>query len=86
MSRRTPSKFQCLVLDAEGDYAEFEDADVVGNAKREPDVREIMSLLDYSADSVVANLIAIDPTDRPRFLAKLLPEISKLRAETGRPP
>jgi HAD superfamily hydrolase (TIGR01484 family) len=77
--------FQCLVLDAEGDYAEFEGADVVGNAKREPDVREIMSLLDSSGDSVVANLIAVDPADRPHVLAKLLPEISKLRAGTGRP-
>jgi hypothetical protein len=30
--------------------------------------------------NVVANLLAIDPADRPRFMAKLLPEIAKLRA------
>jgi hypothetical protein len=77
--------FQCLVIDAEGDYAEWEDATIVGTAKREPDVNEIMNHLEKPGESVVANLIAIDPADRPRFLAKILPEISKFRAETGRP-
>jgi HAD superfamily hydrolase (TIGR01484 family) len=77
--------FQSLVIDAEGDYAEWDDATIVGGVKREPDVREIMSLLEKPGDSVVANLMAVDPADRPRFLAKLLPEISKLRAGTGRP-
>jgi HAD superfamily hydrolase (TIGR01484 family) len=77
--------FQCLVIDAEGDHADWEDATIVGSAKREPDIREIMSLIEKPGASVVANLFSIDPSDRPRFLAKLLPEIAKLRAETGRP-
>jgi hypothetical protein len=34
---------------------------------------------------VIVNLLAIDPPERPRFLAKFLPEIAKLRSETGRP-
>ncbi len=77
--------FQCLVIDAEADHADWEDATIVGTAKREPDVHEIMSLIEKPGASVVANLFSIDPSDRPRFLAKLLPEIAKLRAETGRP-
>jgi hypothetical protein len=44
-----------------------------------------MDLLAKPDTSVVVNLLAIDPAERPRYLAGLLPEISKLRIETGRP-
>ena len=43
------------------------------------------SLLAKPEVSVVVNLLAIDPQERPRFLAKFLPEIAKLRS-TDRPP
>jgi hypothetical protein len=77
--------FQFCVVDPEGDYAEFPDAVVVGNAKQEPSLKEVVRLLGKPEVSVVVNLLAIDPSERPRFLAKFLPEIAKLRAETGRP-
>jgi HAD superfamily hydrolase (TIGR01484 family) len=77
--------FQSLIIDAEGDHTDWEDATVVGSAKRAPDVREIMSLIEKPGVNVAANLFSIDPSERPRFLADLLPEIAKLRAETGRP-
>lgn len=44
-----------------------------------------MDLLAKPDTSVVINLLAIDPDERPRYLAGLLPELSKLRIETGRP-
>ena len=77
--------FQFCVVDPEGDYSEFPDAVVVGDAKQEPRVSEIARLLMKPEVSVVVNLLAIDPAERPRFLAKFLPEIAKLRSETGRP-
>jgi hydroxymethylpyrimidine pyrophosphatase-like HAD family hydrolase/energy-coupling factor transporter ATP-binding protein EcfA2 len=77
--------FQCLVIDAEGDYADTDGPTIVGNAKREPEIAEIMDALEKPQESVIADLTAVDPTDRPRFFSKLLPEISRLRAETGRP-
>jgi hypothetical protein len=75
---------QFCVVDPEGDYAEFP-AVVVGDAKHEPRIPEIMDLLAKPDTSVVVNLLAIDPSERPRYLAGLLPELSKLRVATGRP-
>jgi hydroxymethylpyrimidine pyrophosphatase-like HAD family hydrolase len=77
--------FQFCVIDPEGDYAEFPDAVVIGDAKQEPGLKEIVALLRKPEVSVVVNLLAVDPADRPRFLANFLPEIAKLRSETGRP-
>ena len=75
---------QFCVIDPEGDYAEFP-AVMVGDAKHEPSVSEIMDLLAKPDTSVVVNLLAIDATERPRYLAGLMPELSKLRISTGRP-
>jgi len=77
--------FQFCVVDPEGDYGEFPDAVVVGDAKQEPGLKEIVRLLRKPEVSVVVNLLAVNPTERPRFLANFLPEIAKLRSETGRP-
>jgi len=77
--------FQFCVVDPEGDYSEFADAVVVGDAKQEPRLAEVMGLLAKPDVSVVVNLLAIDPPERPRFLVRFLPEMAKLRAETGRP-
>jgi len=77
--------FQFCVIDPEGDYAEMRDTVVIGDGKQLPRIPEVMDLLDKPGNSVVVNLLALDPHDRPAFLAKLLPELSKLRVETGRP-
>jgi Helicase HerA, central domain len=77
--------FQFCVVDPEGDYLELPDAVAVGDAKQGPRLSEVMKLLEKPDVSVVVNLLAIDPLERPRFLAKFLPEITKLRSETGRP-
>ena len=77
--------FQFCVVDPEGDYAEIGCAVVLGDAKQEPRTSEVMKLLAKPETSVVVNLLAIDPAERPGFLAKFLPDLAKLRAETGRP-
>ncbi len=77
--------FQFCVVDPEGDYADLSDAVVVGDATQEPRISEVMDLLAKPEVNVVVCLLALDPEERPRFLAKFLPEIAELRAETGRP-
>ena len=77
--------FQFCVVDPEGDYSELPDAVVIGDVKQEPRLAEVTALLAKPDVSVVVNLLAIDAAERPRFLAKFLPDIAKLRAETGRP-
>jgi hydroxymethylpyrimidine pyrophosphatase-like HAD family hydrolase/energy-coupling factor transporter ATP-binding protein EcfA2 len=78
-------RLQFCVVDPEGDYAELEGAVVVGDSRQEPRISEVLELLARPAVNVVLNLLAIDPAERPRFMAKFLPEIAKLRARTGRP-
>ena len=51
--------FQFCVVDPEGDYSEFPDAVVVGDAKQEPRLAEVMGLLAKPAVSVVVNLLAV---------------------------
>ena len=58
---------------------------MIGDVKQEPRISEAMGLLTNPDVSVVVNLLAIDPAERPRFLAGFLPDLAKLRAETGRP-
>jgi HAD superfamily hydrolase (TIGR01484 family) len=77
--------YQFCVIDPEGDYGEFEGAAIVGDPKHPPGIEEVMSLLEQPAVSVVVNLLAIEPSERPEFLTKFLPELTKLRAMTGRP-
>jgi len=77
--------FQYCVVDPEGDYGDLRDAVVIGDAKQLPRISEAMDLLVKPETNVVVNLLAVDPHERPRFLGKFLPELSKLRAETGRP-
>lgn len=77
--------YQFCVVDPEGDYGNVREAVVIGNAKQVPDPREAIELLAKPEANLVINLLGIEPSERPRFLAKLLPDLAKLRAETGRP-
>jgi HAD superfamily hydrolase (TIGR01484 family) len=77
--------YQFCVVDPEGDYSELANAVVLGDAKQMPRISEAVDLLQKPDTNIVINLLAIDPAERPLFLAKLLPEIAKMRAETGRP-
>ena len=77
--------YQFCVVDPEGDYGELRDTVLIGDAKQVPRINEAVALLAKPEASVAINLLAIDPHERPRFLAKLLPELAKMRSETGRP-
>ena len=77
--------FGYLVVDPEGDYAELEAAVVLGDADRPPRVPEALEVLQRLDDGLVLNLLGVELADRPSFLAKLIPELSRLRGRTGRP-
>ena len=77
--------YQFCVIDPEGDYGDLRGAVTVGDAKQFPHKREIVDLLAKPDTNVVINLLAVDPPERPRFLAELMPELGKLRRTTGRP-
>jgi len=77
--------YQFCVVDPEGDYSELGDVVTLGDSKQAPRIAEALELLESPDTSTVVNLLAIDPPERPHFLAKLLPELAKMRAVSGRP-
>ncbi|MFZ3235903.1 MAG: HAD-IIB family hydrolase [Stellaceae bacterium] len=85
LERLAERGFQYCVVDPEGDYAGFDGAITVGDPKTPPRLAEIMELLAQPEQSVVVTLTGIELPERPQFFAQLLPELSKLRAQCGRP-
>lgn len=79
------SKFQCCIIDPEGDYSELPDATVLGDPSHPPRISAAMDLLENPQISVVLNLLAIDLADRPKFVIRLLSDIQTMRDEKGRP-
>jgi hypothetical protein len=77
--------FQLCVIDPEGDYADLDDAMVLGDAKSPPRLPQITELLGNPEQNVVVNLLGVDVADRPGFLSELMPALSRLRVETARP-
>ena len=77
--------YQFCVVDPEGDYSELRDVVTLGDSKQAPRIGEALELLASPDTSIVTNLLAIDPPERPHFLTKLLPELAKMRAVSGRP-
>ena len=76
--------FVFCVFDPEGDYDEIRDAVSIGNAETPPSADEALKLL-QNATNVVINTQSFGVTDRPDFFSRLLPQVSLLRAKTGRP-
>ena len=77
--------YQFCVVDPEGDYSELREVVTLGDSQQAPRTSEALELLESPDSSIVANLLAIDPPERPHFLTKLLPELAKMRAVSGRP-
>jgi hypothetical protein len=77
--------FQFCVIDPEGDYAEFENAVTLGDAKHEPRLEEAVELLRHVKENLVVNLLGVQLDERPRYFAKLFLQLCQLRAETARP-
>jgi HAD superfamily hydrolase (TIGR01484 family) len=77
--------FQFCVFDPEGDYEGLEGAVTFGSGDAPPQVAQVLELLAKPENNIVINTLALQLKERPDFFAKLLPEISRLRAKTARP-
>jgi hypothetical protein len=84
LERFSKGGFQFCVIDPEGDYAELENTVSLGDAKHEPRLEEAVALL-RQKENLVVNLLGVHLDDRPRYFAKLFPQLCQLRAETARP-
>jgi HAD superfamily hydrolase (TIGR01484 family) len=77
--------YQFCLVDPEGDYEDFADAIVIGDAQRPPPAAEVLQILGHPNQSVVVNLLGLPNADRPAYFAALLTELEALRARVGRP-
>lgn len=78
-------KYQFCLVDPEGDYTEFSNCVVVGNAEHSPQLDEIITILKDPSQNVVICLLGIKLNDRPSFIKNLVAEVNKLRASNGHP-
>ena len=85
LERMTECGFQFCVIDPEGDYAGLEGAVVLGDAKQQPRIPELLDILRQPGSNAVVNMLDVDLADRPAFFDGLMTRLSELRAPTGRP-
>jgi hydroxymethylpyrimidine pyrophosphatase-like HAD family hydrolase len=77
--------YQVCIIDPEGDYAELDDAVVLGGSTRVPSAEEVLALLQEPDQHVVVNLLGVALEQRPMFFVGLLARLQALRARTGHP-
>jgi len=78
-------RYQCCIIDPEGDYEELADTIMFGTPERAPSVTEILTALEKPDASVVVNLLGVKLPDRPAFFARLLSRLQAGRTLAGRP-
>ena len=85
VERLIDAKYQCCILDPEGDWGQFERTVQIGDPRRAPTVDEVVHALALPGEQIVVNLVAVRHDDRPRFFSALLPRLHELRSRSGRP-
>jgi hydroxymethylpyrimidine pyrophosphatase-like HAD family hydrolase len=85
LERLTQRDFQVCLIDPEGDYSHLDEIVTLGSSERPPNITEIVQILHNPKSSLIVNLLGLPLTDRPLFLATLLPKLQELRAKFGRP-
>ncbi len=85
VERLIEKDYQVFIVDPEGDYGTLPNLVALGNRWREPNIQEIIAILEDSRMNLAINLLGIALEDRPEFFARLLPHFQAMRARTGRP-
>lgn len=85
LERLADRGYQFCLIDPEGDYEDFGNAIVLGDAQRPPLAAEVVQVLGRPSQSVVVNLLGLPNADRPAYFAALLTELEVLRVRVGRP-
>ncbi|MGI5267805.1 HAD-IIB family hydrolase [Nonomuraea sp. CA-218870] len=85
LERLVEARYQCVIIDPEGDYAEFPGVAVLGEPDRPPVAEEVLRLLESPDQSAVVNMIGMPLRDRPAFFSELMPRLVALRARLGHP-
>lgn len=76
---------QFCLIDPEGDYTNFPDVAIFGDASSPPQQGEILKILEQPDENVIINTLAISLGDRPAFFRELFSALTDLRLHYGRP-
>jgi hydroxymethylpyrimidine pyrophosphatase-like HAD family hydrolase len=85
LERLMAQRYQCCVIDPEGDYEELGEAILFGSPQNPPEIPAIFTALEQPATNVIVNLLGMKLDDRPSFFASLLLRLHESRARSGRP-
>jgi hypothetical protein len=85
MERLVESGYQICVLDPEGDYQSFPKSVVMGDARSEPPVDQVLDAMKLPYESVIANLVGVPFERRPDYFERISPRVSDMQAKSGRP-
>jgi hydroxymethylpyrimidine pyrophosphatase-like HAD family hydrolase len=84
-ARAIERRYQCCIVDPEGEYVRLQRAVQLGDAHRTPAVEEVVRALANPGEQVVVDLRAAPSGDRQPFASALLARLGELRARVGRP-
>jgi HAD superfamily hydrolase (TIGR01484 family) len=85
IERLLSRQYQICIVDPEGDYGTLRNVVAIGNPKRPPSINEVLGILEDPKISLSVNLLGVPLSDRPEYLAHLLPSLQTMRSRTGRP-
>jgi hydroxymethylpyrimidine pyrophosphatase-like HAD family hydrolase len=85
LERMIDAGYQLCVIDPEGDYQNLPKSVVLGDAKTEPPIDQVLQALNLPQATVVANLVGVPLDRRVDYFDRLLPGLADLQSKLGRP-
>ena len=77
--------YQICVIDPEGEYDDLWHSVTTGNQNHEPDLDDVMRVLENPNENCVVNLLGVSLANRPDFLTGLVGRLQQIRERLGRP-
>jgi hydroxymethylpyrimidine pyrophosphatase-like HAD family hydrolase len=85
VARAIERRYQCCIVDPQGEYVRVQRAVQLGTEQRAPDVDEVVRALANPGEQIVVDLRAAPAAGRQSFVSSLLPRLRELRDRAGRP-
>ena len=85
IERLTDKRYQCCIIDPEGDYETLEQAVILGDMNHTPTSKEVFNILENPDTNLVINLVGLAIQERPSFFKNIFTDLQDFRARTGRP-
>ncbi|HEY3276170.1 MAG TPA: HAD-IIB family hydrolase [Syntrophorhabdaceae bacterium] len=78
-------RYQAVIIDPEGDYANLQPAAILGTTRAAPDPAEVLKLLENPLQHVVVSLTGVSRDQRPSYFEEILPRLLEIRGRLGHP-